>query len=458
MERFITFSTFSTSTRISVLLALAAFLLLMLPLDTRAKVPLAGQPMLSTTPSSEQLPAAPPLLLDQHQLFEGINRVEREESLRRAGLQQSEEKSVAQAVGSHLALDMIIFGNTKEVGSAIELDLKLLEMSQGESMRHRKEEVLGDFALRQKMKEITHEIDQIAHRYRPLMSSTVAKQKLEDLTAKKTKPGPEGGEKWQPETHDQSAANFCYKCGAKLPAGSIFCPSCGTKVITTPDEYSAPDKYDVAYELYQKRKFDDVISELEAFCADHPNDVKANFLLAKAYLEKSHSLKESGKIGWKPLLSKGYNIGKRFFVAERYNPELIYILGKSLYINNRRGKAVRYGKKAIKLSGYNLEYSEYFLLVGDAYSSLAGPFDSSVTSTPAQNYATLAVKYYNYVINGFKGAKADDSSRALAYYRLAVHHSESSRKRKAKESLEAALQLSPEESLSSQIHALLNKL
>jgi Tfp pilus assembly protein PilF len=70
----------------------------------------------------------------------------------------------------------------------------------------------------------------------------------------------------------------------------------------------------------------------------------------------------------------------------------------------------------------------------------------------------LAVKYYNYVIKGFKGAKAHDSSRALAYYRLAVHYSQSGWKRKAKESLEAALQLSPEESLSSQIHALLNKL
>ena len=70
----------------------------------------------------------------------------------------------------------------------------------------------------------------------------------------------------------------------------------------------------------------------------------------------------------------------------------------------------------------------------------------------------MAVKYYDYVINGFKGAKADDSSRALAYYRLAVHYLEFDRKRKAKESLEAALQLSPEKSLSSQIHVLLNKL
>ncbi len=349
MQRFITFSTFSTSTRISVLLSLVAFLFLMLPLHALAKVPLAGQPMVSTTPSSEQF--------------------------------------------------------------------------------------------------------------------------SEDLTAKKNEPDLGGIEKRRPDTHDNAAANFCYKCGAELPAGSLFCPSCGTKVITTSggkspatekypiaDTSPAPDKYHAAYELYQKRKFDDVISELEAFCADHPNDVKANFLLAKAYLEKSHALKESGKIGWKPPLVKAYNIGKRFLVGERYNPELIYILGKSLYINNRREKAVRYGKKAIKLSGYNLEYSEYFLLVGDAYSSLAGPSDSSVTSTPAGNNDTLAVKYYNYVINGFKGAKADDSSRALAYYRLAVHYSESDRKRKAKESLEAALQLSPEESLSSQIHALLNKL
>lgn len=354
MKRFITPSTFSTSARISVLLALAAFLLLMLPLDGQAKAPLAGQQGLSATLLSEQLP--------------------------------------------------------------------------------------------------------------------------EDLTAKKTEPGPEGIEEKRPETHDHAAANFCHKCGAKLPAGAVFCPSCGTKVVTTSHEsppadkypaaekspavekYPSADKYHAAYELYQKRKFADVISELEGFCGDHPNDVKANFLLAKAYLEKSHALKESGKIDWKPLLINGYNIGKRFLVGERYNPDLIYILGKSLYINNRREKALRYGKKAIKLSGYNLECSEYFLLVGDAYSSLAGSFDPSVTSKPAGNNDALAIKYYNYVINGFKGAKADDSSRALAYYRLAVHYSGTDRKRKARESLEAALQLSPEKSLSSQIHALLNKL
>jgi hypothetical protein len=143
MERFITFSTFSTSTRISVLLALTAFLLLVLPLDAPAKVQLAGQPRLSTTPSSERLP--------------------------------------------------------------------------------------------------------------------------EDLTAKKTKPGPEGIEKRRPETHDQAAADFCHKCGAKLPAGSVFCPSCGTKVITAADKSPAPDKspaadkYPAVYELYKKREFDDVI-------------------------------------------------------------------------------------------------------------------------------------------------------------------------------------------------------
>jgi len=300
-----------------------------------------------------------------------------------------------------------------------------LEISKGESMPYPKKDALGDFALHP----------------------------------------PVGVEKRRPETHDQYAANFCHKCGAKLPAGSVFCPSCGTKVITTPDEYPAADegpaadKYHAIYELYQKRKFDDVISELEAFCADHPKNVKANFLLAKAYLEKSHSLKESGETDWKPIVMKAYDIGKRFSVAERYNPELIYIFGKSFYINNRREKAIRYGNKAISLSGYNLEYAEYFLLVGDAYSSLSRRPNSGVFNTePTENYDTLAVKYYHYVINGLKGNKADDSNRALAYYRLAVHYSESDRKIRAKESLEAALQLSPDKSLSSQIHALLNNL
>ena len=106
-------------------------------------------------------------LLDQHDIFEVMSRKELEDSLRRAGLQQSEEISVVQTVGIRLGLDGIIFGNVKKVESAIEFEVKFVEVSQGDTLLHRTEQVFGFTALRQKVEEITREIVQIAEQYKP---------------------------------------------------------------------------------------------------------------------------------------------------------------------------------------------------------------------------------------------------------------------------------------------------
>lgn len=106
-------------------------------------------------------------LLDQHQVLEVMNRKELEDSLRRAGLQQSENVSLVQTVGIRLGLDGIIFGNVKKVGSSIEFEVKFVEVSQGKTLFHREEKVFGHVALRQKVEEITGEIAQIASQYHP---------------------------------------------------------------------------------------------------------------------------------------------------------------------------------------------------------------------------------------------------------------------------------------------------
>jgi len=106
-------------------------------------------------------------LLDQHQILEVMSRKELEGSLRRAGIQQSEDPSVVQTVGIRLGLDGIIFGNVKKVGSAIEFEVKFVEVSRGDTLLHRKEQVFGFVALRQKVEEITGEIVQIAGQYQP---------------------------------------------------------------------------------------------------------------------------------------------------------------------------------------------------------------------------------------------------------------------------------------------------
>ena len=74
-------------------------------------------------------------LLAQRQIFEVMSRKDLEDSLRRGGLQQSEENSVVQGVGIRLGLDGIIFGNVKKVGSAIEFEVKFVEVSRGDILR-----------------------------------------------------------------------------------------------------------------------------------------------------------------------------------------------------------------------------------------------------------------------------------------------------------------------------------
>jgi fibronectin type 3 domain-containing protein len=106
-------------------------------------------------------------LLDQHDIFEVMSRKELEDSLRRGGLQQSEEISVVQTLGTRLGLDGIIFGNVKKVESAIEFEVKFVEVSQGDTLLQRTEQVFGFTALRQKVEEITREMVQIAKHYQP---------------------------------------------------------------------------------------------------------------------------------------------------------------------------------------------------------------------------------------------------------------------------------------------------
>ena len=124
-------------------------------------------------------------LLDRHPIFEVMSRKDLEESLRRAGLQQSEKISVAQTVGVRLGLDGIVLGNVKKAGSSLEFEVKFVETSRGETLLHRHEQMFGSTSLRQKVEEITNEIVQIAQQYHP---SPVIVQK-EEVSSCPAQPG-----------------------------------------------------------------------------------------------------------------------------------------------------------------------------------------------------------------------------------------------------------------------------
>ncbi len=142
-------------------------------------------------------------LLDQHRVLEVMNRKELEDSLRRAGLQQSENVSLVQTAGVRLGLDGIIFGNVKKVGSSIEFEVKFVEVSQGKTLFHRKEKVFGRVALRQKVEEITGEIAQIASQYQP--AQIVVQEEVSPCPTKPTGLQARGGSQkvvltWNPNT------------------------------------------------------------------------------------------------------------------------------------------------------------------------------------------------------------------------------------------------------------------
>jgi len=120
-------------------------------------------------------------LLDQHRIFEVMSRKELEDSLRRVGLQQSEDISVVQTVGTKLGLDAIIFGNVEKVGSAIEFEVKFVDVAQGRTLLHSKEQAFGHAALRQKVEVITGTMVQIANQYQP--QQAVAREEVSPYPA-----------------------------------------------------------------------------------------------------------------------------------------------------------------------------------------------------------------------------------------------------------------------------------
>ena len=159
-------------------------------------------------------------LLDQHRIYEVMSRKELEDSLRRAGLQQSEDISVVQAVGTRLGLDGVVFGNVRKVGSAIEFEVKFVEVAQGQTLLHRQEKVFGHVALRQKVEEIAREMVQIARQYQP--QQAVALEEVSPYPLQPTGLQARGGSQkvvlsWNPNTESNLRGYKVFR--GNTPAG-----------------------------------------------------------------------------------------------------------------------------------------------------------------------------------------------------------------------------------------------
>jgi len=124
------------------------------------------------------------------------------------------------------------------------------------------------------------------------------------------------------------------------------------------------DIYAKAQRLYKEQQFSDMISLLRGHCEDNLYDMKANVLLAEAYLEQVEIMKNLGDKGYKELVNKPYLISRRFVSSQPDNPDGLYLAGRSFVLNERATRGLKYIKKAIKIS--NKEVCEYYITFGDA--------------------------------------------------------------------------------------------
>ncbi len=130
------------------------------------------------------------------------------------------------------------------------------------------------------------------------------------------------------------------------------------------DAKAEEDIYTKAQRLYENQQFDDMVTLLGTYCQEHHYDMKANILLANAYMEQVEQLKASDDKEYKELVMKAYYIGRRFVTGDPENPDALYVAGRSFVLNNRPERGLKYIKKAISVS--NKGICEYYLALGDA--------------------------------------------------------------------------------------------
>lgn len=125
-------------------------------------------------------------------------------------------------------------------------------------------------------------------------------------------------------------------------------------------------------------------------------------------------LEQKGNESYKSLVMKPYEIGKRIHLArDYYLSEALYVCGRSFYINNRRIRAMKYFKKAIKLS--ESPQAEYFLALGDA--EFAEGIGEDPTGMQSLYYIAAKQSYENVI-----KMTCPNNDKGEAYYKLGVLH------------------------------------
>ena len=190
--------------------------------------------------------------------------------------------------------------------------------------------------------------------------------------------------------------------------------------------------------LFDERKIDQMASSLEGYCARNQDDIKANILLAKVYLEKCAFLKKNGREGYKTLLYRPWNTAKRLYKltsgSRLYHSDLYYIFAKTYFIKDKPKKAIKYAKIALETSTSYSPNIDCTFLLGDSYAALA--------KNETSKYYDLAQKTYQEINH----LNVSDDHKALAYYKLGILFSRVDQEEQADEALGSALMLAQSDS------------
>ena len=216
-----------------------------------------------------------------------------------------------------------------------------------------------------------------------------------------------------------------------------------------PKTQTPEDKYSQAEILFDQEEYDQVISLLSGYCAINRTDLRANVLLAKAYLEKCSRFKREGNETWRTLVYTPYKMSTamyayrkdpRVYDFNRYLPDILYIAAKSFHLNDRSSRARKYTLKAMNLT--ETPRVEYLFLLADIN------FQEAMDGRSKEDYSAARETYEKIV-------KLADSNndKALAYYQLGLLFDKYSAKAEARESLNTALALAEKPSLTLRIQS-----
>lgn len=216
-----------------------------------------------------------------------------------------------------------------------------------------------------------------------------------------------------------------------------------------PKTQTPQDTYSQAELAFYQEDYDRVISLLSGYCSINRTDLRANVLLAKAYLEKCTKFKREANETWRTLVYTPYNMSKamlayrkdpRIYDFNRYFPDILYIAAKSFHLNDRSSRARKYTLKAMSLT--ETPKVEYLFLLADI------DFQEAMNDRSKEDYLAAKETYEQIV----KLAESNDD-KALAYYQLGLLFDKYSTKAEAKESMSTALTLAEKPSLSLRIRS-----